>query len=175
MKRLLMVIDYQVDFVSGSLGFPRASLLEDPICQKIQEAKARGDIIVYTMDTHENNYLSTLEGKNLPIPHCIRGTAGWNLYGKVNGLLKDTRCFVKNSFGCAQLIPYLQKEDFEEVELCGLVSNICVLSNAVLVKAALPQAQVIVDAKCTDCADTAKNQEALNVLEGLQVKVLNRK
>ncbi|MGW8114799.1 cysteine hydrolase family protein [Caproicibacterium sp. NSD3] len=175
MKRLLMVIDYQVDFVSGSLGFPKASLLEGPICQKIQEAKAHGDTIIYTMDTHENNYLSTLEGKNLPIPHCIRDTAGWNLYGKVNDLLKDAHCFQKSSFGCAELIPYLQKENFGEVELCGLVSNICVLSNAVLAKAALPQAQIIVDAKCTDCSDIAQNKEALNVLEGLQVKVLNRK
>lgn len=175
MKRLLIVIDYQVDFVSGSLGFPKASLLENPICKKTQEAKTHSDTILYTMDTHENNYLSTLEGKNLPVPHCIRGTPGWNLYGKVRDLLKDANCFEKSSFGCAQLIPYLQKENFGEVELCGLVSNICVLSNAVLAKAALPQAQVIVDAKCTDCADPAQNKEALNVLEGLQVKVLNRK
>lgn len=171
MKKLLIVVDYQHDFVAGSLGFPGARLLEEPICQKIQTYKAAGNDIVYTMDTHTENYLQTAEGRALPIVHCVKGTPGWALYGKTAALLADCRKFEKPCFGCAALLPFLQEQQYAAVELCGLVSNICVLSNAVLAKTALPEAMVLVDAACTACADKAQNEEALRCMERIQIQV----
>lgn len=172
MKQLLIVIDYQVDFVTGSLGFPQAGSIEPAICRKIQEYRAAGGEVIYTLDTHGGDYLETAEGRALPIPHCARGTPGWKLYGQVAKLLDGARCFEKTAFGCAGLIPYLQAGRYDRVELCGLVSNLCVLSNAVLAKAALPEAEVVVDAACTTCADPKQNEQALDVLARLQVRVL---
>lgn len=172
MKKLLIVVDYQNDFVTGSLGFPEARLLETPICQKINAYKAAGNAVVYTMDTHTKNYLNTAEGRVLPIVHCVKDTPGWALYGKTAALLADCRVFEKPCFGCAALIPFLQEQRYNSIELCGLVSNICVLSNAVLAKAALPEAVVLVDASCTACADKQQNEEALHCMEGIQIQVI---
>lgn len=111
----------------------------------------------------------------LPIPHCMKGTQGWDLYGKVAGLREaDDPCFEKSAFGSPELAHYVAKNGFERVELCGLVSNICVISNAVLIKASLPEAEVVVDAVCTSCADPEMNRKALDVMEGLQIRVIGR-
>lgn len=175
MSKLLVVVDYQNDFVNGSLGFPGAEALEEPICRKIEEYKARGDDVAFTFDTHGEDYLETQEGKNLPVTHCVWGMPGWELYGRVADYCDAlTPCFHKPAFGSMALAYYAKTQGYEEVELCGLVSNICVISNAVLVKAALPEARVSVDARCTACADPAMNEKALDVMEGLQVAVTNR-
>ena len=145
MKELLVVVDYQNDFVSGSLGFEKAASLEDTICHKIEAYRSRGADVV------------------------------WQLCGRVAGYCgPDTVCFYKPVFGSRQLADYAGEQGYDAVELCGLVSNICVLSNAVLIKAALPEAVVTVDAQCTSCADEAMNQKALDVMEGLQIQVINR-
>lgn len=172
MKQLLIVIDNQVDFVTGSLGFPDAVQIQDAICRKIEAYRTAGDEVIYTLDTHGPDYLTTAEGRALPVVHCVRDTPGWQLYGQSAQLLKDARHFEKSAFGCAALLPYLQAGQYDRVELCGLVSNICVLSNAVLAKAALPEAEIVVDAACTACANPEQNREALEVLTNLQVKVL---
>ena len=91
MKKLLVVVDYQNDFVSGSLGFPKAAQLEEAIIKKIEDYRAAGDDVVFTLDTHGPDYLSTQEGKNLPVEHCIKGTDGWQLYGKVAALAKTAQ------------------------------------------------------------------------------------
>lgn len=175
MKELLVVVDYQNDFVSGSLGFEKAASLEDAICHKIEAYRSRGADVVFTFDTHDADYLNTQEGKCLPVVHCVRGTPGWQLCGRVAGYCgPDTVCFYKPVFGSRQLADYAGEQGYDAVELCGLVSNICVLSNAVLIKAALPETVVTVDAQCTSCADEAMNQKALDVMEGLQIQVINR-
>lgn len=180
MKKLLIVVDYQNDFVTGSLGFPKAVKLEDAIVQKILQYREAGDEILFTLDTHGENYAQTQEGKCLPVPHCIEGTEGWNLYGKVAILKQGSDvCFCKPTFGCAELLSYLQVQEkagkkYASIELVGLVSNICVLSNAVIAKTALPQVPVIVDAACTAAADEALHRAALQVLEGIQVQVINK-
>lgn len=174
-RRLLAVIDYQNDFVSGSLGFPRAAELEDGICAKLDEAHLNGDDIVFTLDTHSDDYLFTQEGKKLPVPHCVSGSDGWELYGKVKALSDGHPLLQKSAFGCKVLFDYLlSAPTYDEIELVGLVSNICVLSNAVIAKTAQPEAEIIVDARCTACMDEAENEKALDILEGLQVKVINR-
>lgn len=175
MKKLLVVVDFQNDFVDGSLGFPEAKQLERPICQKIAQYRAEGAQIAFTFDTHGTDYLETQEGRLLPVSHCVKGAQGWNLYGKVAELRQaDDPCFEKSAFGSPELAHYAAKNEFGQVELCGLVSNICVLSNAVLIKAALPEAEIIVDEACTSCADPEMNRKALDVMEGLQIRVIRR-
>ncbi|MCI1964808.1 MAG: cysteine hydrolase [Oscillospiraceae bacterium] len=172
MKKILIVVDYQNDFVIGSLGFPNAVCLEDEIAEKIVEYRKTGGEVAFTFDTHEENYMSTQEGRKLPVPHCLRGTPGWELYGKIAALRNDSDlCFEKKTFGSFQLAEYLSQNQYDRVELVGLVSNICVLSNAVLAKAALPEAEIMVDSRCTDSADADINRQALNVMRGLQITV----
>jgi len=174
-KKLLVVVDYQKDFVDGALGFPGAAALERPIVEKVQAHRRAGGAVAFTLDTHRADYLSTQEGKNLPVIHCVRGTEGCALYGRVAGLpQKGDRVFEKPAFGSAELFDYLRAEEFHSVELVGLVSNICVLANAVLAKTALPEAVVQVDATCTAGFDQGLHRAALDVLHGLQVRVINR-
>lgn len=176
MKKILLVIDFQNDFVDGALGFAGAEKLDEKICRKINEYRENGDEVVFTKDTHFKNYLSTQEGKNLPIPHCIKGTKGWEIYGRCGKCVNDgDKIIEKGGFGSLELIEYLsRKEGIDAVEIVGLVSNICVLANAVGAKTALPEAEIIVDASCTTCADEKLNNEALDCMEGVQIKVINR-
>ncbi len=174
MDRLLIVVDYQKDFVDGSLGFPGAETLAAPIAARIAEYRAGGDDVVFTFDTHGPDYADTQEGRKLPVPHCIRGTAGWELYGPVSARDGD-KTFPKPTFPSLELGKWLEGRGYRQVELCGLVSNICVLSNAVIAKAALPEAEIIVDAGLTASHDPVLHEKALDVLEGIQVTVRNRK
>jgi len=173
MKKLLLVIDYQNDFVSGSLGFEQAVSLEAPICDKIEAYLKNGDDVIFTLDTHDQNYGSTQEGKKLPVPHCLKGTHGWQVYGKAEKYLSEAAAvFEKPTFGSLALAEYLKDHPYDSIELCGVVSNICVISNAVLARAALPEAAIVVDSRCTASGDAALNQKALDVMAGLQVTVL---
>ncbi len=170
MKKLLIVVDFQKDFVDGSLGFPGAEALEERIASKIREYG--NDDIIYTLDTHGDNYMNTLEGRHLPVPHCIKGTEGYGLYGKAGELLRGKICFEKNTFPSLELGKYLEGKDYDSIELCGLVSNICVLSNAVIAKAACPEAEIIVSSALTASADDNLHQKALDVMRGLQITVI---
>lgn len=173
MKKLLLVIDYQNDFVSGSLGFEQAVSLELPICRKIEEYLSQGDDVIFTLDTHGQDYSLTQEGRKLPVPHCLKGSDGWRIYGKVSSYLsKATAVFEKPTFGSLALGEYLKDHPYESIELCGVVSNICVISNAVLARAALPEATIIVDSHCIASGDPILNQKALDVMAGFQVEIL---
>lgn len=174
MKKLLLVVDYQVDFVSGSLGFPAAPALEEGIADLVQAYKAAGDRVIFTLDTHPADYLSTYEGKHLPVPHCVLGTPGHGLYGKLAELTGGCTLLCKPTFGSAELLTLLQKEGADEVLIVGLVTNICVIANAIIAKTALPEADIVIDAALCSSFDPKLHEEALNVLEGLQCKVLNR-
>ena len=174
MKKCLIVVDYQNDFVSGSLGFPEAEELECSIAQKIEQYRTRGDEVMFTFDTHGEDYLNTQEGRHLPVAHCLRNTDGHKLYGRVAGLiLESDQRFCKNTFGSDELYRYLRTNPFESIELVGLVSNICVISNAVLAKTAQPETPVLVDANCTASNDSRLHQAALDVMAGLQMQIIN--
>ena len=176
MKQLLIVVDYQGDFVDGALGFDGAQTLEEGICEQIKAHRQMGADICFTYDTHTEEYENTQEGKRLPIPHCIRGTAGWELYGKVAKLREPgDQVFEKPAFGSLELAGYLREQGYEEILLVGLVSHICVLSNAILAKAALPEARVVVDASLTMSYDPILHEKALDILSGVQIDVINRK
>ena len=104
MKQALIVVDYQNDFVDGALGFPKAKELEEPICQKIEQARKEGAEVIFTFDTHGGDYLSTQEGRKLPVPHCMKNSEGWQLYGRVAALKEEgDRCFEKPCFGSWEL------------------------------------------------------------------------
>lgn len=185
MKRLLVVVDYQNDFVDGTLGFPGAEKLAKPIAEKITAYREAGDEVAFTFDTHRRNYLETQEGQNLPIEHCIEGTPGHKLYGEVAPLMRDSdAAFYKPSFGSAAFFERCRasqraadnvgKLPFTSIEIVGLVSNICIISNAVLAKAACPEVPIIVDAACTGSHDADLHEKALDIMECLQIKVINR-
>ena len=176
MKKLLLVVDYQKDFVDGALGFADAEKLDGPIAAKIAQYRAAGDDVAFTMDTHGPDYLGTQEGRKLPVPHCLRGSDGWQLYGETGQAVERSRDMVigKGTFPSLWLANWLKGQGYDQVELAGLVSYLCVLSNAIMVKAALPEAEIIVDASCTAGPDPALHAKGLDVMEALQITVLNR-
>ena len=177
MNRYLFVIDYQNDFVDGALGFPGAEKLDEKIAAKV---RAYGkDHVLFTRDTHFENYLQTREGKNLPVAHCIKGSFGWEVYGETAKALAEVeaKAIDKLVFGMDVTDPAtaaVLPEAADEIELVGLVSNICVVSNAVVLQSKYPEATILVDAACTDSFDKALHEKVLDVLSGFQVKVINR-
>ena len=172
MKKLLVVFDFQNDFIDGSLGFPKALTLIDVINNKINNYLNNGDDLIYTLDTHYDDYLDTFEGKNLPVSHCVDNSFGHQVCNKCNYLDKAIKVFKKNTFPSLELAKYLEHKDYDYVELCGLVSNICVLSNAIMVKSALPNARIIIDKNATSSFDEELESKAFDVLKGLQVEVI---
>lgn len=175
MKKLLAVIDFQKDFVNGALGFEGAEKLDEKISEKIEEYLKDKNDIIFTFDTHYENYPETMEGKNLPVPHCIKGKEGFKLFGKTGKYLSCAeKVFEKPTFGSIEFGKWLEGKDYQSIELVGLVSNICVVSNAVIAKASLPESEIIVDASCTDSYDKELHKKVLDVMEGMQIKVINR-
>ena len=177
MNRYLFVIDYQNDFVDGTLGFPGAEKLDEKIAAKVR-AYGKGHVL-FTRDTHFENYLTTREGRNLPVVHCIKGTPGWEVYGQTAKALAEVEApaIDKLVFGMDVSDPAIAAvlpEAADEIELVGLVSNICVVSNAVVLQSKYPEATILVDAQCTDSFDKGLHEKVLDVLSGFQVKVINR-
>ena len=177
MNRYLFVIDYQNDFVDGALGFPGAETLDAGIAAKVR-AYGEGHVL-FTRDTHFENYLETREGKLLPVPHCLKGTQGWELYGETARACAEVNApaIDKLVFGMDVTDPAtaaVLPASADEIELVGLVSNICVISNACVLQAKYPEARIIVDAKLTASMDAAMHEKVLDVLECFQVKVINR-
>lgn len=172
MKKCLIVVDYQNDFVSGSLGFPKAAELDGRIAEKIKSYHTSGDDVLFTLDTHREDYADSREGRYLPVFHCIKGTDGHALYGKTKeAALPTDRFFEKNTYGSDALYEYLKNTPYEHIELAGVVTNICVLANAVLAKTAQPETELSVDASCTAAADETLHTAALAVMHSLQIEI----
>ena len=154
-------------FLRTMLSVPTAAALRTQI-------ESRGDDVMFTLDTHNDDYPTTQEGKNLPVPHCIAGTPGHRLFGETAACRqKQDMVFFKPSFGSMEMLCYLRTHPYQEIELVGVVTNICVISNAVLCKAALPEARVSVDASLCASNDEALHEKALDVMRGLQINVTN--
>ena len=173
MKRILIVVDMQRDFVDGALGSKEAAAIVPAVVKKINEFD--GEIFV-TYDTHYENYLETAEGKKLPVPHCIKNTDGWQLNADVENALKGRRYtpVEKSTFGSVDL-PGLMKEAVGNepftVELIGLCTDICVVSNALLIKANFPEMPVAVDAACCAGVTPEKHEAALETMRSCQIDV----
>ena len=165
MRKILLVIDMQNDFIDMALGTKEAVAIVPAVKTKIEEYVKGGNEIIFTRDTHEENYLDTNEGKHLPVPHCIRGTKGWEI---ADGLyVNGARIIDKPNFGW----PNWKDERFEEVELIGLCTDICVVSNALIIKAAFPEIKVSVDASCCAGVTPESHKAALKTMEMCQVEV----
>lgn len=171
--KALVVIDYQVDFVNGALGFAGAELLEPLIVEKINECRRNGGKVIFTLDTHGENYLNSAEGRKLPVAHCVKGTAGHELYGEVAKRVREDDVMIeKPSFGSLELADVLKDGGFDQVEFCGLVTDICVVSNVVIAKAALPESRIVVDSKAVASFDNEKHKAALEVMKSIQADVI---
>lgn len=172
MKKILVVIDMQNDFVSGSLGSEDAKAIVGNVVDKITNWQ---DDIACTYDTHLENYLETKEGQMLPVRHCIENTEGWQLDPQVEEALKDKdyKVFRKPTFGSEELAKYLKENRYDEIHFIGLCTDICVISNVMLTKAALPESEIIVDAKC--CAGVSKesHENALSAMKMCHIQIEN--
>lgn len=170
MKRLLVVVDMQNDFVDGSLGSPEAQAIVPAVVKRVREYRERGDEVVFTLDTHGEDYSETMEGRKLPVSHCIKGTKGWEL---CEALAKEPgRRFEKHTFGSLELANYAAEGGYASVELLGLCTDICVISNAMLVKAAAPGIPVQVDASCCAGVTCESHTNALNAMKMCQIDIL---
>jgi len=167
--KLLVVVDMQKDFVDGALGTPEALNIVENVVERVKEAKAAGDQIIFTMDTHETNYLETAEGKNLPVEHCIRETEGWKLIPQLRPLTAETKIIQKPTFGSTQLSYLVSIGDYEEIELIGLCTDICVISNALLLKAAVPETPISVNASCCAGVTPQSHKNALEAMKMCQI------
>ena len=166
--KILIVVDMQKDFIDGSLGTKEAEAIVENVKKKIAEYRANGDEIIFTRDTHKENYLETNEGKHLPVVHCIEGTEGWQISDALT--VGDARIIDKPSFG------YMNWKEFdlEEVELVGLCTDICVVSNALIIKATYPEINVTVDASCCAGVSPATHNAALETMKCCQVNVIGQ-
>lgn len=175
MKHFLIVVDMQKDFVDGALGTKEAVAIVDNVVKKI--GSFDGEIIA-TLDTHTENYMQTNEGKNLPVPHCIKYTSGWTLDDAVQAALekKGYDTLEKPTFGSVALPRLLAERAGSEgmtIELCGLCTDICVVSNALLLKAHFPEAPIAVDAACCAGVTPDSHKAALATMRMCQIAVMN--
>ena len=172
--KYLIVVDMQNDFITGSLGTKEAEAILPKVIEKVKNFDGT---IIYTKDTHQTDYLTTQEGKNLPVEHCIEGTWGWMLADELEKLSAGNKVFNKPTFGSMELANYLveenEKETIEEIELCGLCTDICVISNAFVIKANLTEVPVSVDASCCAGVTPESHLNALAAMKMCQVKVVN--
>lgn len=174
MKNILIVVDMQNDFVDGALGTLEAQGIIDNCVRKINSFD--GDIIV-TYDTHNSDYLDTNEGRNLPIVHCVKGTRGWELNSKIQKALnnKSYEIIEKNTFG-AKKLPLFLKENYDtdniEVEFIGLCTDICVISNALLIKAFFPEIEIFADESCMAGVTVEKHKAAIETMKSCQIKIV---
>lgn len=174
--KYLIVVDMQKDFITGSLGTEQAQEIVERVADKIRNYDGN---VIFTQDTHANNYLDTQEGRNLPVKHCLEGEEGWRLDERLEAMAgeRGRKIYRKPTFGCVELGEELkranEKEPVEEIELCGLCTDICVISNALLLKAFLPEVPVCVDAACCAGVTPQSHKNALEAMKMCQIFIKN--
>lgn len=167
MKKII-IIDMQNDFVTGSLGTKEAREIVPHIIDRLKEY-SKADVI-FTRDTHYDNYLNTLEGKNLPVTHCVKCTHGWEIIPEFN--IAGAGVINKNTFGSTYLPTIMEFENLESIELCGVCTDICVISNALLLRAHYPNTKIFVHANCCAGVTPELHEAALKVMESCQIDVI---
>jgi len=175
--KVLVVVDMQNDFVSGALGTAEAVGIVPYVVGRTVEGMNRGETILFTRDTHEANYMDTQEGHNLPVPHCIRGTEGWEIIPQLQEYTVGREIVDKPTFGSETLAKRLaelnREEPIEKITFLGLCTDICVISNALLVKAFLPEVELVVDAACCAGVTPESHRNALAAMKMCQITVEN--
>jgi len=190
-NKVLVVVDMQNDFIDGVLGTPEAQAIVPNVVKKIEEYKKAEDIVLFTKDTHYNNYLETQEGKNLPVTHCIFKSNGWCINKDVRSAwfgegciylndeeVEENNTIFKNTFGSNILADVLRRYNdiingFDEIELVGVCTDICVISNAMLIKAFLPEVKITVDASCCAGVTPESHNNALQSMKACQINIIN--
>ena len=167
--KILVVVDMQKDFIDGALGTAEAVAIVPNVIAKIKEYENSDNLVIYTKDTHHENYMDTREGRNLPVPHCIKGTAGHEIPDEI--LRGHDLIIEKPTFGSTELVSYLEKIEFDEIELIGLCTDICVVSNALLIKARFPEREVSVDSSCCAGVTPATHEAALTTMKMCQINI----
>ena len=174
--KTLIVIDMQNDFIYGALGSTEAQAIVPNVKKKIEEYKARGDEIIFTRDTHFDNYLETNEGKHLPVTHCIKNTEGWKVVPEID--ITDREHIDKHTFGYTAWT-FLRDGDrvmgtrnLTDVEIIGVCTDICVVSNALILKALYPEINITVDASCCAGVTPSSHQDALTTMKMCQINVI---
>ena len=175
-KKILVAVDLQNDFIDGALGTKEAEAIVPAAAARIRDWREAGADIFATLDTHEANYAETQEGKRLPVPHCIRGTEGWQLSPVIREALGECTLVEKLTFGSIRL-PELIREKIGDgkgatIELIGLCTDICVVSNALLLKAAFPEAAIQVSSSCCAGVTPEKHKAALETMASCQIEIL---
>lgn len=173
MKNVLVVVDMQNDFIDGSLGTKEALAIVPKVAEKLESFDGK---IIFTRDTHFEDYLETQEGKNLPVPHCVKGTDGWQIREELKKYCQDI-IFDKPTFGSKELSEYLvrsnEEEKIDSITFIGLCTDICVISNVMITKAFLPEVPVMVDAACCAGVTPKSHKNALEAMKMCQVRVEN--
>lgn len=186
--KILICVDLQGDFIDGALGTPEAQAIVPRVVEKIKNYEDKNNtLLLFTKDTHYDDYMETLEGKMLPVPHCIENTHGWSIKKEIASAAMDpdflgysskkiinSRIY-KNTFGSDDLRELLEKvkENIEEIEFLGLCTDICVISNVLMARQTLPNTKIVVDASCCAGVTTEKHKAALEVMKSCQIEVIN--
>jgi len=174
MKKVLLVVDMQNDFIDGSLGTDEARSMLDGAVDKVRSYIDAGVDVVFTMDTHGEDYLNTQEGRKLPVCHCIAGTEGWEMPAELRKLADDSSSVImeKDTFGNIEVADYLASEGYDEIEIIGLCTDICVISNALIIRSRMPEASVRLDASCCAGVTPGSHEAALAAMRMCQVEVV---
>ncbi|GAB6181220.1 cysteine hydrolase [Desulfotomaculum defluvii] len=172
--KVLVVIDMQNDFINGALGTEEAIKIVDSAKAKIDSYLEAGDTVIYTQDTHTEAYLQTQEGKTLPVEHCIKGTPGWEISQRV--YVSGCPVIEKPSFGSIELAELIAgMGEMQSIELIGICTDICVISNALILKAKMPEVPIMVDASCCAGVTLESHQNALDAMKACQIEVIGGK
>ena len=172
MRKILIVIDMQNDFIDAALGTKEAVSIVEAVKDKIRSYAPEN--VIATMDTHGENYMETQEGKYLPVPHCIKGSEGWKIRSDIAALLEGAKIYEKPTFGSTALaadLKELSEQEEIEIELIGLCTDICVVSNALLLKASMPEVKISVDPSCCAGVTPEKHLAALETMRSCQIQV----
>ena len=181
--KVLIVVDMQTDFISGALGTKEAAAIVSNVIKRIENSD--GELILFTQDTHYEDYLNTPEGKKLPVVHCIEGTEGWEIDAAIMSAWRNNKntiriaelhenTFAKSVFGSVDLVEFLKsrEKEIEEIEILGVCTDICVVSNAIMIKNTMPDVRLSVNAECCAGVTPESHNEALSVMRMCQVDVL---
>ena len=174
MNKLLVVVDMQNDFIDGTLGTQEAVTIVPAVKEYIEKAKQEQMDIVFTRDTHHEDYMDTQEGKKLPVVHCIEDTEGWQICSELAEYAEGRKIFDKPTFGSVELMRYVAEQGYEDITLLGLCTDICVISNAMLIKAALPEARVAVVAECSAGVTPESHENALSAMKMCQIEIYGK-
>ena len=167
--KYLIVVDMQVDFITGSLGSELATAIVPNVVEKVKSFDGK---VIFTRDTHFEDYMNTQEGRNLPVPHCIKDSDGWHICDELKPYVSTV--IDKLTFGSIDLPDIIKsyEEEIESIELCGLCTDICVISNAMLLKAAFPEVHITVDSACSAGVSVESHNTALNAMRAVQIDVI---